>query len=322
MKKKLFLVFAIALFLSLVTWILLDMFTGTPELQKNPFDYGMKDLRKSDSVPAFSEINPVKSILPEVKCLATDLQGRIYIGGQGGVEILDASGHRLSRFSIPGLATCIAAMSDGNLAIGMEDHMEIWNPSGVRISAWLPADTGSILTSVASSDNRIYVADAGKLIVYEYDRTGQILSKIGEKDPVRKIPGFIIPSPYFDVAINSAGELWVANTGRHELERYGPDGSLLASWGESSGLLDGFCGCCNPSNFTFLSDGSFVTSEKGIERVKIYSPDGKFKALVVGPESFSEGTRGLDLAPGLKGAILVLDPSRNQVRIFIPKEKK
>ena len=245
----------------------------------------------------------------------------MYIAGKGGVEIRDSIGRMLKHFTIPGYATCLALMPDGNLIIGMEDHIELWSPSGVAISSWQAVDTNSMITSIAVAKNMIFVADAGKKIVYQYDRYGKLQARIGEKDPIRKIPGFIIPSPYFDVCISPAGDLWVANTGRYRLEKYSLDGSLLSYWGKASFALEGFAGCCNPSNFTFLPDGSFVTSEKGIERVKVYSPDGKFVALVAGPEAFDEGTKGLDLAVGSNGRILVVDPSRNQIRVFLPKKK-
>ena len=69
----------------------------------------------------------------------------------------------------------------------------------------------------------------------------------------------------------------------------------------------------------FMTDGSFVTSEKGIERIKVYGPDGIYKYLVASPDSFEEGTRGLDLAVDSQERILVLDPVKKKVRIFVKK---
>jgi hypothetical protein len=320
MKQKIILVSAIALLLAFVAWMVRDLFTDKPEQGSNPYDYGMKSLRAADSVPAYTEALPLKPALAEATAIASGPDGKMYIAGKGGVEIREGAGRTLSRFSIPGNATCITRMTDGNLAIGMEDHVEIWSPAGVLIAAWPPADTASFITSVAALPSLIYVADAGRKIVWQYDQSGNILGKIGEKDPMRKIPGFVIPSPYFDVAISPAGDLWVANTGRHEFEKFAGDGSLLKSWGEASLSVEGFTGCCNPSHFTFLPDGSFVTSEKGVERVKVYTPDGIFQCLVAGPELFTEGARGLDLAVGPDGRIFVLDPSRHQIRVFLPNE--
>ena len=83
---------------------------------------------------------------------------------------------------------------------------------------------------------------------------------------------------------------------------------------------EGFCGCCNPSNFAFINDSLFVTSEKAIERVKIYSTDGTFLCVVATPDQFESGTKGLDLAVDKQNRILVLDPVKKMIRIFEPKK--
>ena len=84
--------------------------------------------------------------------------------------------------------------------------------------------------------------------------------------------------------------------------------------------MEGFCGCCNPSNFAMIYDSLFVTSEKGIERVKIYNADGTFRCVVAGPDQFEAGTKGLDLAVDKNNRILVLDPVKKLIRIFEPNK--
>jgi hypothetical protein len=80
--------------------------------------------------------------------------------------------------------------------------------------------------------------------------------------------------------------------------------------------IEGFCGCCNPSHFAFLEDGSFVTSEKGIARVKVYNRLGDLVSVVAGPDQFKEGVEGLDLAIDSKQRIYVLDPLEKAIRVF------
>ena len=46
------------------------------------------------------------------------------------------------------------------------------------------------------------------------------------------------------------------------------------------------------------------------------SSPGDFKSVVAAPSQFDAGTAGLDLAVDSNDRILVLDPSRKQVRIF------
>ena len=148
-------------------------------------------------------------------------------------------------------------------------------------------------------------------------KDGYVLcAEMKEKDETRDIPGFIIPSPFFDVGIDPDGFLWAANTGRHSLENYTLDGDFRSSWGEFTIDIEGFCGCCNPTHFVLLDDGRFITSEKGIPRIKEYNRLGNLESVVAGPDQFIEGTVGLDLARDSGGKIYVLDPMKKEVRIF------
>jgi hypothetical protein len=321
MKKQTFiLVPAILLLLGLVGWMIFDLFPGKQENAKNSFDYGMDALRRPDSIPSYTEILPIRPTLKEIRGIATDPSGKIFVAGINGVEIFTPTGRKNGFFSIGGTPYCISWMHPGQLLIGMETHTETRTLDGKLVNKWPLPDPASVITSLAATPEWIYLADAGKKVVWKYDHQGKIQGRIGEKDPERKIPGFVIPSPFFDLGISPTGQLWVVNPGRHQFEQYQPDGMLVSAWGEAGLTPEGFTGCCNPSHFAFLPDGSFVTSEKGLERIKIYSPDGKYQRLVASPESFDEGTKGLDLAVGMEGRILVLDPVRNQIRVFLPNE--
>ena len=82
---------------------------------------------------------------------------------------------------------------------------------------------------------------------------------------------------------------------------------------------EGFCGCCNPVRFAINNDGSFVTAEKGIVRIKSYDQSGKFLSIVAGPDEFDTDCPPIDMALDPDGRIIVLDPSRNEIRIFVRK---
>ena len=69
----------------------------------------------------------------------------------------------------------------------------------------------------------------------------------------------------------------MANPGARRLECYTFNGDLESIWGNTSSQIDGFFGCCNPVHFAIFSDGRFVTSEKGIPRVKTYRENGDFE---------------------------------------------
>jgi len=320
MKQKLIIIFSLVLLLAVIGYMVADLFFSSGD-QENPYDYGLSELRKSDtSLICYREIFQFTPGLSEVFGIATDPADHIYVTGSNGVEIYSSDGKLISHLPFHDTAYCITVAPDGKILLGMTDHVAIMSNQGEIINRWKRETANSILTGIATNGTDIFVADAGEKIVYRYDRNGDLLNRIGEKDTLKGVPGFVIPSPYFDLGLGRDEELWVVNSGRHLFEAFRPDGTLISVWGSTSMETEGFCGCCNPSNFAILSDGSFVTSEKGIERVKIYKPSGEFKCIVAGPDQFEEGTRGLDLAVDSKDRILLLDPWRTQVRIFIHKE--
>jgi hypothetical protein len=320
MKQKIFIIAGLLLLLGIVFFISKDLFFPKGDDKSNPYEYDLDKLKKSDSLEvAFKEINQFTPGLDEMYGIAVDPSDRIYVSGTNGIEIFDNSGKPEKQIPVKGIARSIHVDNMGRIFAGVEDHIEIFDFSGKRIGKWKAESKSSILTSIAVTPADVFVADAGEKVVYHYDHDGKLINRIGEKDPQNNIPGFVIPSPYFDLGISHSGQLWIVDPGRHTLMNFSFDGKLISSWGKASMGVDGFCGCCNPSNFAFLSDGSFITSEKGIERINVYQADGKYKYLVAAPGSFEEGTRGLDLAVDSQDRILVLDPVKKKVRFFVKK---
>jgi hypothetical protein len=322
MRKKIVLIGALALLLAAILFMSWDLFFNKPDDNVNPYDYDIKSLKAGDtSLIVFAEVQQIIPGTTTINGIALDHSDRIFICGENGIEIFDPSGKPETKFSIEGTANCLYVDQDGRIYLGMMEHIEIFDKSGKLLKKWKTCGENAVITSIAVTGNDVFAADAGNKVVYHYDLNGNIIKKIGEKDPARNIPGFVVPSPYFDLAIGRTGELWVVNPGRHRFEQYNFEGNLTSSWGVSTMSMEGFCGCCNPSNFAILSDGSFVTTEKGIERVKVYAPNGDFKWVVAGPDSFIEGTKGLDVAVDSKDRILVLDPEKKQIRVFILKKQ-
>ena len=321
MKQKIFIAAGLVLLMIVIVIMLLDLFSGHKADPSNPYDYKMDEIRKTDSnLTAYTEQLTIRISLSEINAVACGAGDRIYVAGKNGLEIFNQDGKPDGNFSFEGTASCMALDKKDNIYIGFQDHVVVFDQLGKPVMKWKSFSSESLLTSIAISGSYVFLADFGKKVVYRCMTDGRLINRIGEKDPEKNVPGFIIPSPYFDLASGKKGELWVANTGRHSMEQFGNDGTLKSAWGQASMAVDGFCGCCNPSHFAILSDGSFVTSEKGIERVKVYSPKGIFLCIVAPPSAFIEGTRGLDLAVDSKDRIIVLDPEKKQLRIFVKKE--
>ena len=268
------------------------------------------------------------------RAIAVGPGDKVYVAGDKAIRVFERAGVLAGEILLADAPTCLTIDTDGNIYAGVADHVEIYGDSvGKNATTWPGLGEKTVLTSIAVVGNDIYVADAGNRVVIRYNKSGKLINRIGQKDRQRGIDGFVIPSPNFDLAVADDGLLRVVNPGRHRIEAYTPEGDLEFWWGKFSMKIDGFCGCCNPTNFAMLAEGSFVTSEKGLTRVKIYDPEGKFVGVVAGPQQLlghgdssvcktvAECQQGsFDVAVDSAGRILVLDTLRNEVRIFVKKK--
>lgn len=302
------------------------------------FIYDLKDLGKIDpNLILYKESAPaIDTGFSVSHSIAVAPDGSIYIAGDKAIRVLAESGNLLGEIKLADMPRCLTVTGDGKIYVGMKDHVEIYDGQGTRLAAWENLGNDAVLTSIAVSKNDVFVADAGNRIVHRFDKTGKLINRIGAKDKDRNIPGFFIPSPHFDLEVAPDGLLRVVNPGNHQIEAYTSNGDLEFSWGKFSNTdLKGFCGCCNPVNFTILADESFVTVEKGLIRIKIYDPEGAFVGVVAGPEQLvQEGTSRIcntaaecqtgsfDVAVDSRGRILVMDTIKNVVRIFTRDPQK
>jgi beta-propeller repeat-containing protein len=313
-NNKIVVSIGIILIISIIGIMIWDFF-GDNKNNKNVYEYSLDEYNNEEAVK-YSENLQIKPGLSTIRGVTVDYNDNIYVTGDGKVEIYSSEGILQKEFNIHNNASCIATDKNQLIYLGIVDHIEIWNNEGDKISEWNTINDKTVITSITINDTSVFVSDAGNKIVHHYNNDGVVINQIGEKDSVSGIQGFVIPSPYFDVAMGRDGEVWAVNSGRHQLEAYNPDGNLISSWKKSSMGTDGFSGCCNPSHIALLSDGSFVTSEKGIVRIKIHEPSGKFRCMVASPDQFEKGTKGLDLAVDSNNRIIVLDPVRNIIRVF------
>jgi len=313
--------FTVAIVIVSVTGILYFGLRAVLENSKkdteNPFEYNIEHYKEIDTnLSDYTEVKQMPIDLHRIHGLAIDAHDNIYISGDHSVLILNPDGNVQSTVSTGASARCVSVDENFDLYLGMGDHVEIYDRKGVKKDEWESLGKDALITSVAISRENVFVADAGNQIVWKFDKSGKRTGKIGEKNEAKDIPGFLIPSPFFDVAVDSDGFLWVVNPGRHSLENYTQEGDFRTSWGQFSMDIEGFCGCCNPTHIVILEDGSLLTSEKGIPRVKVHNPLGNVVSVVVGPDQFAEGTKGLDLAKDSAQRIYVLDPMKKVVRIF------
>ena len=269
----------------------------------------------------YREVKQVQTGLEEPRGLALGPDGRLHIVGDQVIRIFDEGGSSRADVALRGAPQALAVASDGAIYVAMLDHIEVYSEEGTPVASWQSPGERAYFTSVAAAGEDVWVGDAGNRVILRYDKAGQVRGRIGQRDEARGIPGIIMPSPHLDVAVAADGVIWVNNAGRRTIEGYTVAGELKSSWGQASLAIEGFAGCCNPTDIALLPDGEVVTSEKGLPRIKVYHPDGTLESVVAGPDAFAAGVRGLDLAVDAAGRVLVLDPAAKTVRFFERQEK-
>ena len=306
---------------------------ATPPLGAE-FTYDVSRFQSSDpTLLRYQEIARFPVGLERARNLTVAPDGAILVCGTGGIRKFSPKGETLLSIPLDMPAVSIALRPSGEILAGQAGKIARFDASGAAIGAWSDLSENLLPTSIAVSGENIYIADAGNRVVLKLDASGKKTGVIGARDPARNITGFIVPSPYFCVRMGHDGLLRVANPGEHRIEAYTSDGDLELSWGSASFNVAGFCGCCNPVSFDIFPDGSFVTCEKGLPRVKLYDASGEFTGLVAGPEAFPEylkaanaGTpdslgSGIYAAINPAGQVLVLDVVGGTVRIMQRKEQ-
>jgi len=322
---------ALAVVVAIAAVARLDVFGRRGSRLGKGFRYDIEELTKVDPKLILYEERGgvIETGFTASHAVAVDTKGSIYVAGDRAIRRFSDQGVILGQIDLAGEPGCLAVLADGTTYVGLKDHVEIYDAQGQRKASWESLGPDAHLTSIAISDANVFVADAGNRVVVRCDISGNLVAQIGKKDSSRNVPGFVIPSPYFDLVVSQDGLLRVVNPGRRRIEAYTFDGDIEFWWGTGSVNIEGFCGCCNPVNIAVLPDGGYVTCEKGLTRVKTYDSEGQFVGVVAAPHQLVRDgdlrvcnlpeecqAGGFDVAVDSAGRIFVLDTIKNVIRIF------
>lgn len=306
MNKKLVGIFSLMIILAFIGYIIYDAVTsrsGSPESSNVAGDITPED-KWALSQEMIATDGPLLSV-------AVGRNGKIYLGGEAYVSCLDKDLSKLWSLKTEAGIKAISVYGDTVYAASAE-NVYLVGTGGKLIDEWGPYDANGLITSISANKRYVAFADAGIKTVFVLGKNGEVHSMMGQADK-----NFVIPSPYFDVALSAEGVLYAANTGHRRIETWTTDGKLLEYFGEPGTAPGAFCGCCNPAHFAVIPQG-FVTAEKGINRIKILGQSGEFREFVSAKNEFTASVP-LDVA-SIDG-ITIYAANSEDSKLYVYKRK-
>jgi len=247
--------------------------------------------------------------------IAVDGQRRLYAAGDSEVKVFDTAGVLLRRWSTALPPYSVAAAADGSVWAGQTGQLEIFDGAGRLLRTLKDGARMGRVTSIGFLKDSVLIGDSAQRCIHRFNTAGKFIGTIGKDNP---LGGLHIPNGVVDFGVDSQGVIHVANPGRHRVERYSPEGSLLGHMGKFTGPdPTGFSGCCNPTNVAVAGPGLLCVTEKAGPRAKVYDYSGKLLAMIDSSD-FDLNTKNMDVAVDALGCVYVSDPAKLAILVFEP----
>ena len=306
MDKKTLMILSVLIILAFIGYMIYDFVRPARSV---------KDETKNSEIPAIPDAWKITAEFSvphdSLKAVSVTPAGNIYLGGYSFVSCYDKDLKLIWNVKTPSPVTSLSNSGDTVFASTISQIL-VMNQVGKILNEWGPFEDNCIITSVSSNRKFVAFADAGNKMVFILDKGGEVKKIIGQNQK-----HFVIPSPYFDVALDNENILFVANTGKHRIETYTIDGVLKSYFGEAGTAPGLFCGCCAPAHFMIVPEG-YVTAEKGINRIKILDKKGEFVEFVNSKNNFIKSVP-LDLASIDGKTIYAANPANSKLYVFTRK---
>jgi len=212
----------------------------------------------------------------------------IYIAQSHQVSLFNLSGGHIRDFRVEEGVRDIA-VEDEVIFLLYPSRIDLYSSEGEKKDEWGGYSSRTDYCSITTTDDYLFVSDAGNKLIFQYDKHGRLVRHINSPQ------GFIIPSYSFDI-ISIHDTLYCANSGRHTIESYTMDGAFIQAFGTSGAQAGAFAGCCNPAYLTKNRHGHILTSEKGAPRISCYGRDGRFRTILFDANMLGGGTAAYRVA--------------------------
>jgi DNA-binding beta-propeller fold protein YncE len=170
-------------------------------------------------------------------------------------------------------------------------------------------------------DGSIYITDTGNHRIIQASPDGEILQTWGSPTTAGQMPA--VPEPAapgtfqepWGLAVDAAGNVYVADTWNHRIQKFDSQGSFLLEWGTGGVRAEGEDRMWGPRAVATGAGGQVYVADTGNRRIAAFDSQGRFLY-----DFESEGEALLDepvgLAVGRDGRVYVADTWNARVAVF------
>ena len=116
------------------------------------------------------------------------------------------------------------------------------------------------------------------------------------------------------VAVDAAGNVYVADTGNARIQRFDPAGQFLDAWGSEDGEADRLK---EPTEIEIDNEGALVVLDSDTGWIRKYSPTGQLVGKLAGPSVAMYRPRGMDIDS--EGNLHIADTGMSRVLVLSPE---
>ncbi len=231
------------------------------------------------------------------------------IDRRGNLILADTANHRIRKIDPKGEVTTLAGNGEAGLKDGPALEAQFNGPIGVA----------------ADEKGNVYVADSYNDCIRKISTDGTVSTIAGGKSPgladgQAEASLFDTPS---GIAIDSQGNLFVADTGNDRIRRITPQGEVTTfAGGEAGGDIGNFHG---PTGIAVTHDGFVFVTDRHSGRIRRITPEGEVEIYAGSSAGFRDG-RGAGarfnspagIAVDRRGNLFVADSENYLIRAVSP----